>query len=98
MSSIYTNYASYLGASRCCNLKTTTTGSDGPTGPAGPIGAAGSQGPTGPTGSSTIEITSTLPSGYTGPTGGTVYFCTSTNCLYLYNGSAWFGFTGFGPV
>ena len=35
MSSYYGNYSQYLGAQRCCNLKT-----QGPVGPAGPTGPA----------------------------------------------------------
>jgi len=45
MSSYYGNYNQYLGAQRCCNLKT-----QGPQGPQGPTGAS-AVGPQGPTGS-----------------------------------------------
>jgi hypothetical protein len=56
MSSYYGNYNQYLGAQRCCNLK--TQGPVGPQGPAGPAsvgpqgfqGATGSQGATGAAG------------------------------------------------
>jgi hypothetical protein len=58
MSSYYGNYSQYLGAQRCCNLKTQgPVGPQGPTGPAavgppgtGPTGSTGSTGSTGPTG------------------------------------------------
>jgi hypothetical protein len=48
MSNYYTNYSSYLGANRCCNLK--SQGPQGPAGPQGPgaIGPAGVQGPVNP--------------------------------------------------
>ena len=58
MSSYYGNYSQYLGAQRCCNLKT-----QGPQGPAGPTGPA-AVGPPGYTGS-------TGYTGMTGPTGPT---------------------------
>lgn len=69
MSNYYANYNQYLGAQKCCNIKTQgPVGPVGPVGPAsiGPIGNTGSQGPTGitgPTGSTTIV------GGPTGPTG-----------------------------
>jgi hypothetical protein len=49
MSSYYGNYSQYLGAQKCCSLKT-----QGPQGPAGPTGpaAVGQIGYTGPTGAS----------------------------------------------
>jgi hypothetical protein len=55
MSRNYANYPQYLGAQKCCDLRT-----QGPAGPVGPTGAAGigQRGYTGPTGE-----------GYTGPTG-----------------------------
>lgn len=50
MSSYYGNYSQYLGAQRCCNIK--TQGTQGPAGPTGPaaVGPMGSTGPTGYTG------------------------------------------------
>lgn len=57
MSNYYGTYSQYLGAQRCCNLK--TQGPPGPQGPTGPA-AIGPPGYTGPTGQS---------SGFTGPTG-----------------------------
>ena len=70
MSSYYGNYSQYLGAQRCCNLK--TQGPQGPLGPTGPAavgppgytgytGRTGSTGPTGPTGNAYWD-----PSGVTG--------------------------------
>ena len=53
MSSYYGNYSQYLGAQRCCNLKTQGfPGPEGPPGPAsiGPVGSTGATGVTGPTG------------------------------------------------
>ena len=44
MSSYYGNYSQYLGAQKCCSLK--TQGPQGPVGPTGPA-AVGIQGPTG---------------------------------------------------
>ena len=51
MSSYYGSYSQYLGAQRCCSIKT-----QGPVGPAGPTGPAaiGTIGYTGPTGPSSI--------------------------------------------
>ena len=68
MSSYYPNYSQYLGAQRCCNLK--TPGSVGPPGPTGPAsigqrGVTGSGGPTGPTGRGCKG-----PTGEPGPPGG----------------------------
>jgi hypothetical protein len=50
MSRYYANYPQYLGAQKCCNLK--TPGPQGPTGPTGDggIGERGWTGATGPTG------------------------------------------------
>jgi|LakMenEpi03Aug12_release.lakeMendotaPanAssembly.Ray.scaffolds.fasta_scaffold23926_6 hypothetical protein len=61
MSSYYGNYSQYLGAQRCCNLK--TQGPQGPQGPTGPaaVGPAGT-GYTGSTGYTGVT-------GMTGPTG-----------------------------
>lgn len=55
MSRYYANYTQYLGAQKCCDLR--TQGPVGPEGPRGPAGV-GERGWTGPTGES-----------YTGPTG-----------------------------
>jgi len=55
MSRYYANYPQYLGAQKCCDLR--TQGPAGPQGPTGPAGI-GERGWTGPTGES-----------YTGPTG-----------------------------
>ena len=68
MSSYYPNYSQYLGAQRCCNLKTPgPAGPPGPTGPAsiGQRGVTGSDGPTGPTGRGCRG-----PTGEPGPPGG----------------------------
>lgn len=67
MSNYYGNYSQYLGAMKCCDLR--TQGPEGPTGPTGPAGigergmtgTAGAQGAQGPTGRSCI--------GPTGPQG-----------------------------
>lgn len=50
MSKYYGDYSQYLGANRCCDLK--TQGATGPAGPTGPaaIGPVGNTGPTGYTG------------------------------------------------
>jgi hypothetical protein len=61
MSRYYPNYPQYLGAQKCCDLRTQgPVGEQGPAGPAG-IGERGMTGPTGPTGIGSI--------GPTGPTG-----------------------------
>ena len=67
MSSYYGTYNQYLGAQRCCNLK--TQGPVGPVGPAGPaaVGPAGT-GYTGSTGYTGVTGM-TGPTGSTGPTG-----------------------------
>jgi hypothetical protein len=54
----YLNYTQYLGANKCCNLK-----SQGPIGPIGPTGpaAVGPIGPTGPGGINTTITTLSLP-------------------------------------
>jgi hypothetical protein len=76
MSSYYGNYSQYLGAQRCCSLK--TQGPQGPQGPTGPaaVGTIGYTGPTGPspiintvtsltlTGSSILIPTQTQPIAY----------------------------------
>lgn len=61
MSNYYGSYSQYLGAQRCCNLK--TQGPPGPRGPTGPaaVGEIGYTGPTGPTGNAYWD-----PSGVTG--------------------------------
>ena len=51
MSSYYGNYSQYLGAQKCCSIK--TQGAQGPVGPTGPA-AVGPVGYTGPTGPSSI--------------------------------------------
>ena len=56
MSRYYSNYPQYLGALKCCDLR--TQGPKGDLGPTGPIGGFGIRGYTGPTGT-----------GITGPTG-----------------------------
>ena len=55
MSRYYANYPQYLGAQKCCNIR--TQGPEGPVGPQGPAGV-GERGWTGPAGQS-----------FTGPTG-----------------------------
>lgn len=82
MSRYYANYPQYLGAQKCCDLR--TQGPEGPQGPPGPAGigqrgmtgAAGSTGPTGrgcrgPTGEAGPAGGPTGPTGDTGPTGPT---------------------------
>jgi len=80
MSRNYANYPQYLGALKCCDLR--TQGPLGPIGPTGPsaigqMGPTGSTGPsvTGPTGRSCKGDTGakgpTGPTGDTGPTGNT---------------------------
>lgn len=56
MSRYYVNYSQYLGAQKCCDLR--TQGPVGPQGPQGPPGGVGDRGWTGPAGQS-----------FTGPTG-----------------------------
>ena len=73
MSNYYTNYSSYLGANRCCNLK--SQGPQGPAGPQGPgaIGPAGVQGPVGSQGPTGVQGRSCKgdpgPQGPQGPQG-----------------------------
>jgi hypothetical protein len=51
MSKYYANYPQYLGAQKCCNIKTQgPTGCEGPTGSQGITGLRGHTGPTGSTG------------------------------------------------
>ena len=58
MTNNFTNYAQYLGAKNCCNLKIRgSRGPAGPTGAEGPTGRTETEGPTGPEG----------PEGPTGP-------------------------------
>ena len=105
MSRYYANYPQYLGAQKCCDLR--TQGPEGPQGPPGPAGigqrgmtgAAGSTGPTGnvgPTGNAG-------PTGETGPTGNvgpTGYSGTSSQWFlgeYIINKpTGTTGFTGIG--
>jgi len=63
MSNYYGTYNQYLGAQRCCNLK-----SQGPIGPVGPAGPA-SIGPMGNTGPSGVSYTGPTGRGCKGPTG-----------------------------
>lgn len=79
MSRYYVNYPQYLGAQKCCDLR--TQGPVGPQGPQGPPGGVGDRGWTGPPGQSftgptgkgcrgpTGEPGPAGPYGYTGPTG-----------------------------
>ena len=62
MSNYYGNYSQYLGAQKCCNIK--TQGSQGPAGPTGPasIGQIGNTGPTGPSPITNSVTTLTLVS------------------------------------
>jgi hypothetical protein len=53
MSKYYANYPQYLGAQKCCDLR--TQGPIGPQGPAGPAGV-GERGMTGPTGAKSFII------------------------------------------
>lgn len=78
-------------------------GPTGPTGAAGATGATGTKGPTGPSGSGptgptgaagsgiqykgTVAATGSLPP--SGNTQGDAYIVTSTNHLWIWNGSAW---------
>jgi len=66
MSRNYTSYPQYLGALKCCDLR-----SQGPQGPPGPTGpsAVGQQGYTGPTGASVTGPTGRSCKGDTGPPG-----------------------------
>lgn len=66
MSRNYANYPQYLGALKCCDLR-----SQGPIGPPGPTGpqAIGQMGNTGPTGASVTGPTGRSCKGDTGPTG-----------------------------
>jgi len=79
------------------------SGTSGSTGPTGPTGATGSSGPTGPSGTGptgptgqagsgiqykgTVAATGSLPS--SGNTQGDAYIVTSTNHIWIWNGSAW---------
>lgn len=100
----YLSYNQYLGAQRCCNLK--SQGPVGPQGPAGPAsigppgntGVGGDTGPTGrgcrgPTGPGGGPEGPTGPQGIqgvTGPTGGTPWILSS------YQGPTGPGYTGIG--
>jgi hypothetical protein len=63
MSKYYSDYTQYLGAQRCCSLKSQgPQGPEGPTGPQGGVGQRGHTGPIGPTGpQNSIEISFTTP-------------------------------------
>ena len=70
MSRYYSNYPQYLGAQRCCDLR--TQGPEGPPGPRGPPGV-GERGWTGPAGQSFTGPTGRGcrgPTGEPGPAGG----------------------------
>ena len=72
MSNYYSSYNQYLGAQRCCNIKSQgPVGPKGPVGPAsiGPIGKTGATGAIGYTGSTGIQGPTGDNSGYTGATG-----------------------------
>jgi hypothetical protein len=66
----YSNYTQYLGAAKCCNIKTGSQGSIGPRGPQGHIGPVGytGSGATGFTGAQGAQG-STGPQGITGERG-----------------------------
>ncbi len=66
----YSNYTQYLGAAKCCNIKTGSQGSVGPRGPQGHIGPVGytGSGSTGSTGAQGAQG-STGPQGITGERG-----------------------------
>ena len=87
MSRYYANYPQYLGAQKCCDLR--TQGPEGPQGPPGPAGI-GQRGMTGAAGS-------TGPTGNVGPTG---YSGTSSQWFlgeYIINKpTGTTGFTGIG--
>jgi hypothetical protein len=68
MSRYYGNYPQYLGALKCCDLR--SPGPQGPPGPTGPS-AIGQIGPTGPTGLSVTGPTGRSCKGDTGPAGPT---------------------------
>lgn len=63
MSRYYANYPQYLGALKCCDLR--TQGPQGPPGPTGPA-AIGERGMTGPAG---LSVTGPTGRGCRGPTG-----------------------------
>jgi hypothetical protein len=94
----YVNYTQYLGAQRCCNLKTLgPIGPQGPPGPAsiGPKGNTGAQGNTGPTGRGCRGATGPAgpaggPQGPQGVTGPSQWINTS------YTGPTGGGYTGIG--
>lgn len=86
MSRNYTNYPQYLGALKCCDLRT-----QGPIGPAGPTGpsAIGQMGHTGPTGASVTGPTGRSCKGDTGargPTGPGIQFGGETGTSFTNNG------------
>lgn len=66
MSRYFADYPQYLGAQRCCNIK--TRGPEGPVGPPGPAGV-GERGWTGPAGQSFTGPTGKGCRGATGPAG-----------------------------
>lgn len=75
MSNYYGTYSQYLGAQRCCTLK-----SAGPIGPVGPVGPAsiGPIGNTGPSGASYTGPTGRGCRGVTGPAGSGAYTAVAT--------------------
>jgi hypothetical protein len=84
MSNYYANYTQYLGAQKCCSIRTQgPQGADGPTGPAGGFGQRGwtgptGSGPTGPTGpTASLNLTATTNATYN-----TVVYDSATNTTY----------------
>jgi hypothetical protein len=76
MSRYYPNYPQYLGAQKCCDLRTQgPIGLQGPPGPAG-VGERGWTGPTGATGSSILPLPSTTT------TYSTVTYDSTNNQIY----------------
>jgi hypothetical protein len=76
MSRYYPNYPQYLGAQKCCDLRTQgPIGLQGPPGPAG-VGERGWTGPTGATGPSILPLSSTTN------TYSTVTYNSVTNQIY----------------
>jgi len=109
LGAIYSNYSSYLGATRCCSVSNCST-TEGPTGPrgdsaigeVGPTGPSGHIGHTGPTGRSCKGDTgSTGPTGAkgsTGHTGPTGYGATGPTGPTGYGATGPTGPTGYGAT
>jgi len=76
MSKYYSNYTQYLGAQRCCDIR--TQGPQGPEGPTGPQGGFGQRGFTGPTGNTGPQMSVEIS--LDSPTNG-VWYDTSNNKL-----------------